>query len=257
MTLADVGNCARFAATPLTVDGTPTREWLDALADAPELDLAGCDEIVVVAAHPDDETLGFGASIVTLAERGVRVQVVAASDGGASHHGIGLLERLRLERTRREELHQATTALGIPAPICLGLPDGELSEHEQRVEDLLTEILETSSSRTWIAATWRGDGHPDHEAVGRAAATAAQRCGAALLEYPVWMWHWAKPGDVAVPWDRLHVVPAAAPAHARKAAAAQCYRSQIQVPEADRADPAPLLPSFVMRRLLAVKEVVF
>ncbi len=69
------------------------------------------DEIIVVAAHPDDETLGFGASIVTLAGRGVRIQVVAASDGGASHHGIGLLERLHLERTRRVELHEATCGL--------------------------------------------------------------------------------------------------------------------------------------------------
>jgi LmbE family N-acetylglucosaminyl deacetylase len=257
MRLAHVGNGARFAARPLTVDGTPAQDWLDALAHAPELDLDGCDEIIVVAAHPDDETLGFGASIVTLAERGVWVQVVAASDGGASHHGIGLLERLHLERTRRDELHEATRALGIPAPICLGLPDGELSEHEQRLEDLLTEILETRSNRTWIAATWRGDGHPDHEAVGRAAATAAQRSGAVLLEYPIWMWHWATPGDAAVPWDRLHVVPPTAHAHDLKAAATRCYRSQIQVPQADPADPAPLLPSFVLRRLLAVREVVF
>jgi hypothetical protein len=37
-------------------------------------------------------------------------------------------------------------------------------------------------------------------------------------------------------------------------AAAQCYRSQIQVADAD---PAPLLPSFVVRRPLAVREVAF
>lgn len=254
MTLANVDNCARFAARPLTVGGTPTQDWLDSLASVPEMDLDGCDEIIVVAAHPDDETLGFGASIVTLAERGVRVQVVAASDGGASQHGLGPLEKMHLESIRRAELHQATTVLGVPAPIFLGMPDGELSAHEQRLEDLLTEILDTSSDRTWIAATWRGDGHPDHEAVGRAAATAALRCGALLLEYPIWMWHWAVPGDAAVPWDRVRTMPTAAHAHDLKAAATQCYRSQVQGAEAD---PAPLLPSFVVRRLLAVREVVF
>ena len=39
MTIAPAGNGARFAARPLTTDGTPTQVWLDALARAPELDL--------------------------------------------------------------------------------------------------------------------------------------------------------------------------------------------------------------------------
>ncbi len=66
MTLAQLGNGARFAARPLTVAGTPTQDWLDALAHAPVLDMTGCSEIVVVAAHPDDETFGFGAAMATL-----------------------------------------------------------------------------------------------------------------------------------------------------------------------------------------------
>jgi hypothetical protein len=51
-------------------------------------------------------------------------------------------------------------------------------------------------------ATWRGDGHPDHEAVGRAAARAARFVGATLWEFPVWAWHWARPGAIEVPWHR-------------------------------------------------------
>jgi LmbE family N-acetylglucosaminyl deacetylase len=250
MTLAHSGNGARFAARPLTVDGTPQQVWLDALAHAPELDLTSCRDILVVAAHPDDETLGFGATIATLAGYGARVQVVAASDGGASHPGR---DRRDLECARREELHNAVTKLGVPAPIYLGMPDGELSDHEDLLADRLAEMLADRPGTPWIAATWRGDGHPDHEAVGRAAAIAAQRRGAVLLEYPIWMWHWATPGDTAVPWDRLRAVPVTAHALNRKAAAAECYRSQIQTADAE---PAPL-PSFVVRRLLAVREVVF
>ena len=248
------GNCARFAARPLTVGGTPAQDWLGALAHAPELDLTGCTEIMVVAAHPDDETLGFGASAVTLAGLGVRIQAVSASDGGASHPGLSSLERYHLERTRRAELHQATAVLGLPAPICLGLPDGDVSRHEDRLTDLLTEILATRPSGTWCAANWRGDGHPDHEAVGRAAAAATQRGCTVLLEYPVWMWHWASPGDGAVPWDRLCAMPLADNAVERKAAAARCYRTQL---EALDADGAPALPPFVKERLLSVREVVF
>ena len=94
--------------------------------------------------------------------------------------------------------------------------------------ELLGEILAGAAPGTWCAATWRGDGHPDHEAVGRAAAAACARTGVALLEYPVWMWHWASPSDPAVPWERAHSVPVSGWALERKRLAAQCFRSQFE-----------------------------
>jgi LmbE family N-acetylglucosaminyl deacetylase len=247
------GNSARFAARPLPGGGTPTHVWLGARPQLPELDVAACPEIVVVAAHPDDETLGFGATATMLAELGVRVQVVSATDGGASHPTHSLLQRHHLEQIRRSELHRAVGILGLPTPVSLGLPDGELVTHEDRLADLLTEILATRPPGTWCAANWRGDGHPDHEAVGRAAAAATRRTGAVLIEYPVWMWHWAQPGDPAVPWDRAQAVPLSREAIDRKSRAAQCFRSQF---EPSSAGPPVLAPS-VLRRLLAVGEVVF
>ena len=141
--------------------------------------------------------------------------------------------------------------MGLDTPICLGLPDGELSDHEDRLADLISELI---GARAWCAATWRGDGHPDHEAVGRAAAAATERVGTVLLEYPVWMWHWAWPGDDAVPWDRLHAMPLADNAVERKTAAAGYYRTQF---EQAGANGLPVLPPFVLDRLLQVKEVVF
>ena len=135
----------------------------------------------------------------------------------------------------------------------LDLPDGQLTDYEEKLTDLLVEILEGAAVRPWCAATWRGDGHPDHEAVGRAAATACARTEAVLLEYPIWMWHWALPGDPAVPWDRAHSVPAPDWAAVRKHHAAQCFRSQFESSTAS----TPVLPSFVLPRLMAVGEVVF
>ena len=157
-------------------------------------------------------------------------------------------------RTRRAELRRAVDILGLPAPIRLGLPDGELGAHESRLTGLLDAILEDRPAGTWCAATWRGDGHPDHEAVGRAAATAAARTGAVLVEYPVWMWHWAVPDDAAVPWHRARSVPLSRAAVGRKQLAAQCFRSQFDTPTPH---VGPVLPPFVLRRLLAVGEVVF
>jgi LmbE family N-acetylglucosaminyl deacetylase len=63
----------------------------------------------------------------------------------------------------------------------LGQPDGGIDE------DALAAALEPLlGPGRWCLATWRADGHPDHEAVGRAAARACTATGARLLEYPVW-----------------------------------------------------------------------
>lgn len=254
MTTSETDNTARMAARPLADGGTALQVWSGAGLDLPALDLSECPEIVVVGAHPDDETLGFGAAAAMLAASGVRVQIVSASDGGAAYPDSSLLQRFQLERIRRAELHCATAALGLPAPICLGMPDGEIARYEQRLADLLIEILSTKPAGTWCAATWRGDGHPDHEAVGRAAAVAAQCTGAVLVEYPVWMWHWAVPDDSAVPWDRAFTVPAPASAIERKNAAVQTFHSQFVAPHPGL---EPVLPHYILPRLLAVGEVVF
>jgi len=253
---APVGNCARFAAKPLTHSGTPVPLWLAAFEKRPlpALDLTECPHLIVVAPHPDDETLGLGAMTAQLIASGAHVQVVSVSDGGAAHPGASDSGRLRLETTRRHELRRATSALSTPMPLSLGLPDGELADHEDRLTEMLVGVLEAAGPAAWCAATWRGDGHPDHEAVGRAAAAACQRTGVVLLEYPVWMWHWALPADPAVPWNRAYSVPTSGWAIERKRHAAQYYRSQF---EPAAGETAPLLPGFVLARLLAVGEVVF
>jgi len=250
------GNSARFAATPLSSAGTPTHRWLAArhAETLPELNLAGCAGLVVVAPHPDDETLGLGATAAQLAASGIEVQVVSVSDGGGARPGATPTQRSALESTRRDELQRATALLGISSVVSLGLPDGALAEHEDRLADSLADILAGRAPDTWCAATWRGDGHPDHEAVGRAAADACARTGVDLVEYPIWMWHWAGPGDPAVPWARAFAVPVSERALARKRRAAQCFRSQF---EPDTEGLAPVLPPLVLQRLLAVGEVVF
>jgi LmbE family N-acetylglucosaminyl deacetylase len=148
----------------------------------------------------------------------------------------------------------ATSILGIGSVLSLGLPDGQLAEHEDELTDLLVEILAGVAPGTQCAATWRGDGHPDHEVVGRAAARACARTGVALIEYPVWMWHWASPKDPAVPWERAHAVRVSESALDRKHRAAQCFRSQF---EPGSGGSPPVLPAFVLQRLMAVGEVVF
>jgi hypothetical protein len=74
-----------------------------------------------------------------------------------------------------------------------------------------------------------------------------------LLEYPVWMWHWARPGDATVPWQRATRVTLDPVAVERKQRAIAVFRSQLD-PDGGH---DPIVPPHVLSRLQSVGEVVF
>ena len=244
-------NSARLAARPIDEGGTPVEQWTQWQRDFPALDVDDCRTLILVAAHPDDETLGLGATAAMLSRRGVTVQVIAVTDGEAAYpENSG--GRRELAKLRRDELAAAAEALGLPTPIFLRIPDGEVQGHERRLSARLGMMLAGFDRGTWCAATWRGDGHPDHEATGRAAAAAAKRAGARLLEYPIWMWHWATPDDPAVPWHRARRVELTQGELTTKAEAVRSFGSQLE-----RGDGPPLLSQEVVGRQMKVGEIVF
>ncbi|NTY58749.1 PIG-L deacetylase family protein [Mycolicibacterium sphagni] len=253
MTPATASNAARFADVPIAQGGTPAQAWLEWGYQFQPLQLDHCPGLLVVAPHPDDEILGFGGAASAIAARGIDVHTVVASDGGGAWPGLSAQEKTHLEQCRRRESRHAATLLGLRPPSFLGLRDGGLADAESRLADVLTDMLADRAAGTWCAATWRGDGHPDHEAVGRAAAVATSRTGAVLLEYPVWMWHWARPGDTQVPWQRTSRVMLDPVAAERKQQAAAVFRSQLD-PDDGR---DPIVPPHVLSRLHTVGEVVF
>jgi LmbE family N-acetylglucosaminyl deacetylase len=244
-------NSARLAARPIDEGGTPVEAWKQWQRDFPVLDLDDCRTLILVAAHPDDETLGLGGTAAMLSRRGVTVQVVAVTDGEAAYpDGSG--GRRELASLRRDELAAAAATLGLAPPIFLRIPDGEVKGHERRLSARLGMMLAGFDRGTWCAATWRGDGHPDHEATGRAAAAAAKRAGARFLEYPIWMWHWATPDDRAVPWHGARRIELTQEELSTKAEAMRCFASQLE-----RGDGPPLLSPDVVERQMAVGEIVF
>jgi LmbE family N-acetylglucosaminyl deacetylase len=108
----------------------------------------------------------------------------------------------------------------------------------------------------WCLATWRFDGHPDHEAVGRAAAKACAETGARVLEYPIWTWHWAAPDDPEVPWHRARRIELPPAARTAKDAAIAAFPSQT-APLGPAAADAAILPPHVPARFARPFEVVF
>jgi LmbE family N-acetylglucosaminyl deacetylase len=235
-----------------TSTGTPVVMWAEWRRRLPPLDVADCPALILVAPHPDDETLGLGATAALLSGRGITVQMVAVTDGEQAYPRRGREARPKLAEERREELIAAASRLGLPRPWFLGLPDGKVEANESRVVYAIEEILEDCPAGTWCASTWRSDGQRDHEAAGRAAAKASANTGAVFIEYPLRMWRWARPDNPAVPWDRARRVPVTELESAMKAVAVHCFASQLRP-----TDGPPALTRATVDRLLAMDEIVF
>lgn len=239
--------------TAIAGAGTGEQQWLGWPAPAgwPALDPAGLSAAappLVVAPHPDDEILGVGGLIALLGT----AEVLAVTDGEASHPGSTVHTPPALAGIRRQETTRALARLGLHRPTVhrLAHPDGGIDESA-----LTGQIAAHLTPGRLCLATWRGDGHPDHEAVGRAAAAACADSGAVLLEYPIWTWHWAVPGDDRVPWHRARRVDLPPAVRAAKAAAVAEFRSQITALGPEPAD-APVLPAHVLARFARPFEVV-
>ncbi len=218
--------------------GTPEAEWRGMLAarDLPALDLEGVTRLVLVAAHPDDETLGAGGLLHRAAQLGLPATIVVASLGEASHPDSLTHSRATLAQLRRRESAEAAALLHPGARLdFLGLPDGGL---DQRRIELADHLAGTLDADTLVVAPWRGDRHPDHQAAAFAAETAASATGARLLEYPIWLWHWGQADDV--PWSLIAASPVGPAGAAAKREALARHRSQVQ-PLSDRPGDEVLL----------------
>lgn len=230
--------------------GTDESEWSawPALATLPELTPDPATRLVLVAPHPDDEVLALGG----LLHRHARCDLLAVTDGEASHPDSPAVTPDDLRRLRYLERVEALCLLGRGDLRVhrLDHPDGAVRE------DLLTRQIATRLEPGDVClATWRHDGHPDHEAVGRAAQAAAAQRGARLWEYPVWTWRWARPGEPRVPWHRAVRVPLTPAALEAKRRAVDAFATQMRpvAPE----DPRVIVPPEMVRHFTRDYEIVF
>ncbi|MET7571792.1 PIG-L family deacetylase [Streptomyces sp. NPDC005492] len=244
-------------ADPIQAPGTDERRWRDwqGWHRMPEYELPAAGRVVVVAAHPDDEVLGMGGTIALLVDAGLAVTVVSATDGEGSHPHSTQVTPGRLAALRADELREALRALGANRAevVRLGLPDTRVAEHEDRLAGSLAEVLRGAAL---CVAPWTGDVHADHEAVGRAALTASRAMSVPCRLYPVWMWHWAEPGDPRVPWEQAARITLPAAVQARKAAAVDRFATQIR-PLGPAPQDRAVLPPEELAHHLRGWEVVF
>ena len=152
---------------------------------------------LVVAPHPDDESLGCGGLLAACAAGGWKARVVVLSDGAKSHPSSPTWPAPRLVARRQAEARAAVAALGLdPARdiAFLGLPDTAVPSPGQpgfaAAVAALREWLDPAPAA--VFAAWRHDPHGDHRA-GFALVAAALDGRARLFAYPVWGLAFAHP----------------------------------------------------------------
>lgn len=195
--------------------------------------------LLVLAPHPDDETLGAGGLIHNRLHSGVGVTILLVSDGEAACPEVAGLGEIR-----QTELSDAMRILGAPPPeiIRMKIPDGQLATCEEAIYQQLCRLVERGAL---LAAPLEFDGHPDHDAAGKAAKRAARDRSAQLIRYPIWAWHLNSP--------LLRKAPTAArfcmsdEGWSAKQRAINCFRSQLTDRAAGAIVPPHVLEYFKRR----------
>ncbi|UFN46900.1 PIG-L family deacetylase [Roseomonas sp. OT10] len=214
--------------------GIPAADWLRA---AEALPLAGLDALLpsgsalVLAPHPDDESLGCGGLLAALAAAGRPGRVVVMSDGAGSHPNSRTHPAPVLRALRRAEATEAVRALGTPPPVFLDWPDGDVPIEGPRFDRAVRAVAMAAEGFDTLVATIPLDPHKDHVATWAIARAVAARSGLRLLGYPVWSWRHLYPAIAPVepvelpapPRGRRLDVAAHLPAKRRAVAA---HRSQ-------------------------------
>jgi LmbE family N-acetylglucosaminyl deacetylase len=168
---------------------------LESFLQFPQIDIDGLlrgRRPLILAPHPDDESLGCGGLIAAATDAGLAPVVAILTDGAASHPGSRRYPPKRLRALREQEVTHAASALGLPLRNLhfLRAPDTQLPAGGQKFDRNIERLAAIARIHGCgvLLAPWRGDPHCDHEAAAIMAEALSVRTGWAILSYPVWGW---------------------------------------------------------------------
>jgi LmbE family N-acetylglucosaminyl deacetylase len=174
--------------------------------------------VVVLHAHPDDESIFTGIAIRRLADAGARVVLVTATDGDLGESFVPLRREEAVATRRRAEVDAAASVLGVARTVFLGhrdsgLPGSPDNAHPDalataRIDPLAATVAELAADEGASAIIhYDTDGiyrHPDHVAVHRIGSRVAAILGVTSYEATV------DRGHLGEASGRTHLIHAAA-----------------------------------------------
>ncbi len=171
------------------------------LADISSIPLKNAETVkswgktLIIAPHPDDESLGCGGAIALLRNFNVEVGVLVLSDGTLSHPNSVKFPAEKLRDLRESEMIVALKILGVQKENITffrykdrSVPDCDSIQSVVKCAD----YLGLTKPQT-ILVPWRRDPHPDHRAAFSLINEANKT--AKVIEYPIWLWEIAESDD--------------------------------------------------------------
>lgn len=202
--------------------------------------LAPNDRVVVIAPHPDDESVGTGGLIQHALAAGASVRVVFFTRGenntwaqraGELRWRIGAADRERFAGARRLETAAAVAVLGLRESDCfhLGYPDlGTtgllLGAGREAVDAIARHVADWRP--TLVAAPSLLDLHPDHSALAVLVRLAVDAAGHAAPAPPIFAYVVHNPAvrSARLDWVDIALTP---DEQRRKREAILCHRTQL------------------------------
>ncbi len=148
------------------------------------------DSTLIIAPHPDDETIGCGGLITHLITSGNPPYVAILTGGGGSLHNHSDITEETVIEARRKLTLDSACELGLPAANIhfLDFKDGSISARPktemERLRSLIAELKPAN-----ILVPHSGEGWPDHLAAREIGISLAS-ANTNVWEYCVWMWYY-------------------------------------------------------------------
>ncbi len=184
---------------------------------------------LILAPHPDDETLGCGGLICLKRSLGSDVHVVFLTRGEGALRGHSDSPLADVAEARTEQTRQACRCLGVEDSCLhwLELKDGAIPRAGEdgfsRAVSRLVHLM-GQCQVVEVVAPSPADAFPDHEAASEIASAAFEEVGGKvrLLHYVVWGWYNAPWGMRQFPWKQAWRLDISS-ALPTKRAAIRCY----------------------------------
>ncbi len=127
-------------------------------------------EVLVVAAHPDDDVLGVGATIPLLRQQGARVTVVVVTDGSSAQYP----DAPHLATAKAAELAAAHRILGVDELVQWSFPDMQLDSVPYIELNAAFEALLADGGFDTVFVHHPGDINLDHRRIYDSVSVAAR-----------------------------------------------------------------------------------